>query len=83
MPFGIAIAFGVFYYLGYRDWKLIYSVGAVFFVTTAITWWFWVIYSIAAIAIIINNSGKSLQEVIEEIREIRKVINDKQDSINR
>ena len=83
MPFGIAIAFGVFYYLGYRDWNLIYSTGAVFFVTVAVTWWFWVIYTIAAIAVVISNSGKSLQEVIQEIKEIRKAINDKKDNFNR
>ena len=83
MPFIIALASGGFYLLGDRDWNLVYSTGAVFFVTVAITWWFWVIYTIAAIAIVISNSGKSLDEVIQEIKEIRKVINDKKDSLNR
>lgn len=83
MPLGIAVAFAVFYYLGYRDWSLIYGVGALFFVTVAVTWWFWVIYTIASIAVVIGNSGKSLQEVIREIKEIRKAINDKKDNLNR
>ncbi len=52
IPIVIAIAFGAFYYLGYRDWNLVYSIGAVFFVTVAVTWWFWVIYTIAAIALL-------------------------------
>lgn len=83
MPFIIAIAGGSFYLLGYRDWNLVYSTGAIFFVTVAITWWFWVIYTIAAIAVVISNSGKSIQEIIKEIREIRKAINDEKDNNNR
>jgi len=83
MPFIIATASGGFYCLGYRDWNLVYSVGALFFVTVAVTWWFWVIYTIASIAVVVGNSGKSLQEVIKEIKEIRKAINDKKDNSNR
>jgi hypothetical protein len=83
MPFIIAIAGGSFYLLGYRDWNLVYSTGAIFFVTVAVTWWFWVIYTIAAIAIVISNSGKSIQEIIKEIKEIRKVINDEKNNDNR
>ena len=73
----------VSYYLGYRDWNIVYGVGAVFFITVAVTWWFWVIYTIAAIAIVMDNSGKSLKELIEEIKEIKKAINDKKNNINR
>jgi len=83
MPFIIAIAGGIFYLLGYKDWNLVYSTGAIFFVTVAVTWWFWVIYTIAAIAVVISNSGKSIQEIIKEIREIRKAINDEKDNNNR
>ena len=83
MPFIIAIAGSGFYLLDYRDWNLIYGTGAVFFVTVAITWWFWVIYTVAAIAIMMDKSGKSLKELITEIQEIRKTINDKKDNLNR
>lgn len=83
IPFVISIAAGSFYLLGYRDWNLVYSTGAIFFVTVAITWWFWVIYTIAAIAVVISNSGKSIQEIIKEIREIRKAINAEKDNDNR
>lgn len=83
MPFIISIAVGSFYSLGYRDWNLVYGVGAVFFVCTAITWWFWVIYTIAAIAVVMDNSGKSLDEIIKELQDIRKTINDKKNSLNR
>ena len=82
-PFILSATIGAFYYLGYRDWNLVYGVSAVFFVTIAITWWFWVIYTIAAIAVVISNSGKSIQEIITEIREIRKAINDEKDNNNR
>lgn len=83
VPFILAIASVISYFLGFRDWNLVYSVGAIFFVTVAVTWWFWVIYTVATIAIALDNSGKSLQEVINEIKEIRKTINDKKDNINR
>lgn len=82
-PFIISISIIVSYFYGLRDWNIVYSVGAIFFVTVAITWWFWVIYTIAAIAIVINSSGKSLQEVITEIKEIKKAINEKKNNINR
>lgn len=83
VPFIIAIASVISYFVGFRDWNFLYSVGAMFFVSVAVTWWFWVIYTIAAIAIVIDNSGKSLKEVINEIKEIKKVINDKKDNLNR
>ena len=76
MPAATIISLGVFYLLGYRDWNLIYSIGEVFFVTVAITWWFWVIYTIATIAVVISNSGKSIKEIIKEVKEIRKIIQD-------
>ena len=82
-PFTIAFSAIGAYYFGYRDWNLVYSVAAIFFVTVAITWWFWVIYTIATIAIALDNSGKSLQEVIAEIKEIKKAINEKKNNINR
>ncbi len=83
VPFIISIAAIISYALGYRDWSFLYGVGAIFFVSVAVTWWFWVIYTIATIAIVIDNSGKSLKEVLNEIKEIKKTINDKKDNLNR
>lgn len=83
VPFIIAIASVVSYLFGFRDWNFLYGVCSIFFVTVAVTWWFWVIYTIATIAIVIDNSGKSLKEVINEIKEIKKTINDKKDNLNR
>ena len=82
-PFIFLIAAILSYTLGYRDWNFLYSVGAMFFVSVAVTWWFWVIYTIATMAIVIDNSGKSLKEIIKEIKEIKKNINDKKNNLNR
>lgn len=82
-PFIVSFSTIGAYFLGYRDWNLVYSVIAVMFVTIAITWWFWVIYTIASIAIIVHNSGRSLEEVIKELKDIRKIINDKKSDLNR
>lgn len=83
VPFIIVFASVISYFIGFRDWNFLYSVCAIFFVCVAVTWWFWVIYTIATIAIVIDNSGKSLKEVINEIKEIKKTINDKKDNLNR
>lgn len=83
VPFIIAIGSVISYFLGFRDWNFLYSVGAIFFVCVAVTWWFWVIYTIATIAIVVDSSGKSLKEIIGEIKEIKKTINDKKDNSNR
>lgn len=83
IPFIISFAAIGSYFIGFRDWNILYGVGAIFFVTIAVTWWFWVIYTIAAIAIVMDNSGKSLKDIIEEIKEIKKAINDKKDNLNR
>jgi len=82
-PFIFLIAATISYFLGFRDWNFLYSVGAMFFVSVAVTWWFWVIYTIATMAIIIDKSGRSLKEVITEIKEIKKSINDKKNNNNR
>lgn len=83
VPFIIAIASIISYFIGFRDWNFVYSVCTMFFVCIAVTWWFWVIYTIATIAIAIDNSGKSLRDVIDEIKEIKKSINEKKNNNNR
>ena len=83
VPFIIAVSSVISYFIGFRDWNFLYSVCAIFFVCVAVTWWFWVIYTIATIAIVIDNSGRSLKEVIKEIKEIKKSINEKKDNLNR
>lgn len=73
-PLIILSSFGIFYYLDYRNWELIINAGLIFFVSIAITWWFWVVYTIMSIATILNNSNKKLVDVLEEIRESQKDI---------
>ena len=65
----ILASLGLFYYLGYRDWDLVINIGAIFFVSIAVSWWFWVVYTIGVIAIVLNNSNKKLIDVLDEIRE--------------
>ena len=68
-PLVILSSLGIFYYLGHRDWRLVIDVGSVIFVSIAVTWWFWVVYTIGVIAIALNKSNKKLVDVLDEIRE--------------
>lgn len=83
LPFILSITAMISYFLGYKDWNIVYSVCAVFFITISVAWWFWVIYTIASISIIISNSGKNLKEIMEELKELRNVINDRKNNNNR
>jgi len=80
-PFIIAISATVFYFLGYTDWELITNVCITFFVSLAIAWWFWVIYTMASIVVVLNHSGKSLEEVIDELKEIKKIIRQEKEKL--
>ena len=82
-PFLLIFLIGLFYLLGFRDWNLFLYICLGLFVSVIIVWWFWVIYTIAVIAYTINNSGKRLTDVVEDIKEIQKTINDRKNRPNR
>lgn len=73
-PLVILASVAIFYYLGHRDWRLIIDVGSVIFVTIAVTWWFWVVYTIGIIATVLNNSNKKLIDVLDEIKEAQEEV---------
>lgn len=72
-----------FYLLGFRDWLLFLYVCIGLFVSVTAVWWFWVIYSIASLVHIINNSEKNLTSVIEELKQINQALNHAKDRHNR
>ena len=75
-PLVILSSLCIFYALGYRDWHLVINVGSIIFVTIAVTWWFWVVYTIGVIAMALNKSNKKLVDVLDEIREAQEEIHE-------
>ena len=73
-PLVILSSLGIFYYLGHRDWRLVIDVGSIVFISIAVTWWFWVVYTIGVIAITLNKSNKKLVDVLDEIREAQEEV---------
>lgn len=82
-PLLLILLIAAFYLLGYRDWDLFLYVCIGIFVSITVVWWFWVIYTIALLVYTINNSGKNLVNIIEELKEINQAINDRKNRHNR
>lgn len=53
-----------------------FFVGLGLFAITAVTWWFWAIYTIKHLVYTLNSASKGLQEVKDEFIEINKSIQD-------
>jgi hypothetical protein len=66
----------VLYINGFRQWELLIDslliMGGIIFSV----WWFWVIYTIAVIAYVLEKSRKGLGDIISEIKEVRKDVID-------
>ena len=80
-PFIISFSAIGFYFLGYKDWTLLINVFIVLGVSISIFWWFWIIYTVASIAIMLNDSGKNLEDVVIQLREIKKIVKEKKDDL--
>ena len=74
-PFIVVTTVAILYSSGDRNWELIRDGLIIFSITFGVVWWFWIIYTIATIAAILDKSQYGLKEVIEEIREMHKEIN--------
>lgn len=76
IPFVLTITVLTSYLSGERDWNLIIDGIITFFLVFGIVWWLWIIYTIATIATMLDRSQYGLKEVIAEIRQMHKEIND-------
>jgi hypothetical protein len=70
-PIIAAVAAVILYLFGFRDTELIVDTLLAMGGVTIIVWWFWIVYSVATIAYIIDRSSSNLIEVLNEIREVR------------
>ena len=60
--------------LGLIDFNVAFYIGLGLFATTAVTWWFWTIYTIRHLVKTLNRATKNLAEVRNEFLEINKDI---------
>jgi len=52
------------------DFETAFWVGLALFAMTAVTWWFWTIFTIRRLIRLLNRASKNLGEVREEFREV-------------
>jgi len=61
---------------GVLDFEQAFWVGLGLFAVTAVTWWFWTIYTIRHLVKTLNRASKNLQEVRSEFIAVTKEVKD-------
>lgn len=69
--------------LGSVSFETVFYVGMVLFSITAVTWWFWAIFSIRYLVKLLNRSSKGLIDVTSELahaqQELKALVNEEND----
>ena len=73
-PFLFLLTLMTLYTLGFRDWVLFFDTLFVMMGLTIVVWWFWVVYTIASIAYMVEKSSGRLQDVLTDIQDMKKEI---------
>lgn len=73
-PFLITLTVIILYTLGFRDWILFIDTILVMGALVIIVWWFWVVYTIASIAYMVEKSSGRLRDVLVDIQDMKKEI---------
>jgi len=74
MPTVFLVACSGLVFTGYIDFETAFYVGLSLFAVTAVTWWFWTIYTIRQLVKTLNRASKNLQEVRQEFKSVAKDI---------
>jgi hypothetical protein len=73
-PFLIVLITLFFYGAGFRNWELFFDTVLVMFGIVMVVWWFWVVYTIASIAYMIEKSSGRLRDVLTDIQDMKEEI---------
>ena len=73
-PFLFLLTIITFYTLGFRDWSLFFDTMFVMMGLTIIVWWFWVVYTIASIAYMVEKSSGRLRDVLTDIQDLKEEV---------
>jgi hypothetical protein len=73
-PFLFLLTMMILYTLGFRDWALFFDTLFVMMGLTIVVWWFWVVYTIASIAYMVEKSSGRLRDVLTDIQSMKEEI---------
>jgi len=73
-PFLFLLTIMILYTLGFRDWSLFFDTMFVMMGLTIVVWWFWVVYTIASIAYMVEKSSGRLRDVLTDIQSMKEEI---------
>ena len=73
-PFLFLLTMMILYTLGFRDWVLFFDTLFVMIGLVIIVGWFWVVYTIASIAYMVEKSSGRLQDVLTDIQSMKEEI---------
>ena len=73
-PFLFLLTLMTLYTLGFRDWALFFDTIFVMMGLTIVVWWFWVVYTIASIAYMVEKSSGRLRDVLTDIQSMKEEI---------
>jgi len=73
-PFLFLLILMTLYTLGFRDWALFFDTLFVMMGLTIVVWWFWVVYTIASIAYMVEKSSGRLRDVLTDIQSMKEEI---------
>lgn len=73
-PFLFVLTLMTLYTLGFRDWDLFFDTVFVMAGSVMVVWWFWIVYTIASIAYMIEKSSGRLQDVLVDIQELKEEV---------
>lgn len=73
-PFLTALILVTLYTLGFRNWALFIDTILIMGSIVIVVWWFWVIYTIATIAYMIEKSSGRIKDVLIDIQDMKKEI---------
>jgi hypothetical protein len=73
-PFLFLLTLTIFYTLGFRNWEMFFDTVIVMGGLIIIVWWFWVVYTIASIAYMVEKSSGRLRDVLTDIKSMKEEI---------
>jgi len=71
----VCLAFGV-------SFETLFNAGMVWFSLTAVTWWFWTIFSIRYLVTLLRRATENLIEVGDELKEVKREYQELRDDEN-
>ena len=78
--FLIVSAFSLIF--GVTSFDTMFNIGMIIFAFTAVTWWFWTIITVKYIIITMSSATTNLNEVKQDLKNIRKVLEEEQNGPN-